>query len=265
MVVHRPLRLRTRKESIMDEDDSGLSKRTYSSIPSYGIILCYVGNNGLEFLIQQRRDTYEYVDICRGSWTDKQIFAMFCMLTPEERDRLASHTLDEIWSDLWIDPNSKMYKDGYPKAKRKWELLKERLPKLLSSTKSCVSEAPWTFPKGKRAPRESHLTCALREFEEETRIPSSLIDVLPCAPLEEHFVGSNGRNYSTHYYLATVKKKMPIEYISTSHLIRKQTVSEEAYDARWITSGEADKYLNEERASLLRIAETMINEIISQK
>jgi len=234
--------------------------KRFASIASYGIILLHVDNNQKPwYLIHQRRDSFDMVDVLRGNWQDRNLSYIFSLLTPEERQRISTYSIEELWTDLWVDRNSKVAKDGWTKATKKFQMLKDKIPHLIETTKSTVDEAPWGFPKGKKISKESFLTCALREFEEETRIPAKDIQVLPFEPLEEHFTGSNGRNYSTYYYIATIKEKPPIVYQYTPNLIRKKMISEEANDLKWVTLEESKKYLCEDRVQLLRKTETLVS------
>lgn len=62
----------------------------------------------------------------------------------------------------------------------------------------------WGFPKGRREKcTEENLSCACREFEEETGYKKDEYNVLnKIEPIEEKMVGTNGVNYKHIYYLA---------------------------------------------------------------
>lgn len=62
----------------------------------------------------------------------------------------------------------------------------------------------WGFPKGRRDKRnEENLTCACREFEEETGYKKDEYNVLnKIEPIEEKLIGTNGVGYKHIYYLA---------------------------------------------------------------
>ena len=40
-------------------------------------------------------------------------------LTEEERQRLSSHTFDELWNDIWINHEGKLFKQDYRKSKER--------------------------------------------------------------------------------------------------------------------------------------------------
>ena len=62
----------------------------------------------------------------------------------------------------------------------------------------------WGFPKGRRDKKaEENLSCACREFEEETGYKKNDYIVLnKIEPIEEKLTGTNGINYKHIYYLA---------------------------------------------------------------
>jgi 8-oxo-dGTP pyrophosphatase MutT (NUDIX family) len=64
-------------------------------------------------------------------------------------------------------------------------------------------ETEWEFPKGRRNYKEKDLDCALREFEEETGILSSKLNIIEnVLPFEETFIGTNHKSYKHKYFLA---------------------------------------------------------------
>ena len=62
----------------------------------------------------------------------------------------------------------------------------------------------WGFPKGRRDKRaEDNLSCACREFEEETGYNTNEYNILnKIEPIEENLTGTNGIDYKHIYYLA---------------------------------------------------------------
>ena len=62
----------------------------------------------------------------------------------------------------------------------------------------------WGFPKGRRDKRaEENMTCACREFEEETGYKKNDYIILnKIEPIEEKLVGTNGISYKHIYYLS---------------------------------------------------------------
>jgi 8-oxo-dGTP pyrophosphatase MutT (NUDIX family) len=66
------------------------------------------------------------------------------------------------------------------------------------------NEPEWGFPKGRRIRKdEDNLTCAKREFEEETGYKSNEYTLLnKIVPMNENLIGTNGVSYKHIYYLA---------------------------------------------------------------
>jgi ADP-ribose pyrophosphatase YjhB (NUDIX family) len=63
----------------------------------------------------------------------------------------------------------------------------------------------WEFPKGRKNYKEKDIECAKREFQEETGIPSSKLQIINnVLPYEEIFVGSNQKYYKNIYYLGII-------------------------------------------------------------
>jgi 8-oxo-dGTP pyrophosphatase MutT (NUDIX family) len=64
-------------------------------------------------------------------------------------------------------------------------------------------EPEWEFPKGKKNMNETPLTCAIREFNEETNLNINNIKIfenINC--IEEKYRGSDNKFYKHLYYLA---------------------------------------------------------------
>lgn len=226
-------------------------------ITSYGLMAYSRQQSKIYFLLYQRRDNFEYMDFIRGLWaTPDDLPLLFSAMSIEERKRIRNFTFAELWEDLWVEHSSRIFVDGYPKAKRKYDSVKDQISSLLSSTTSVIKEPPWGFPKGKKNNfKETAIACALREFEEETRLPThSVIIDKEFSPFIETFRGSDGKFYSTHYYLAEFPEMHLPSRMETPHCIRDETISEEASNVRWFSYEEACVVLNEQRIEFVREA-----------
>jgi 8-oxo-dGTP pyrophosphatase MutT (NUDIX family) len=244
------------------------------NIPSFGLILffCSKNNEGelvVEFLIQQRRDTFEYVEFMQGLWlTEERLKELFISMTHLERDRIYAHTFEELWDDLWIDKTTRMYKDGYARAKKRYDdifNLKSYIEEANKSIDNKLSSLPWGFPKGrKHYYSETEQECAIRETEEESRVPRDLYRVLPFK-YSEKFTGSNGVSYSTEYFLCEVKERFIPPRIETKKCIRTSSISEEVSDVVWVSYDDACKLLNVQRQSILYEACQTIKMYVAKK
>lgn len=240
-------------------------KRSYritEPITSYGLLLYSTADENIVFLLYQRRDNFEYMDFLKGAWgSEGQLPALFSVMSHEERERIRNYTFKELWDDLWVEHTCRIYRDSYTKAKKKYDSIKDKIPYILETTQTHILSPPWGFPKGKKnGYYEDPVACALREFEEETRIPTSDIQIVEDIPFTENFRGSNGKAYATHYYLAKTDTPKLMDAYETPQCIRKTTISEEASDVRWFTYEEATNHLNPRRQSILRGALEIIEE-----
>lgn len=241
-----------------------MNNSVINCIKSFGVILFYLDQHKIpHFLIYQRRDTFEYTDFLQGIWTHKKhLYTLLSLVTEDERNRLLNYTFDELWNDVWIDHNCKIYKEKYALAKEKFESVRECIPKILSEMDIIQKESPWGFPKGKKNIREKEMECAIREFTEEVNINLSRFNVITSEILTEVYKGSNRKNYSTHYYLVQCDSELyPEQKIIIPDGIRKECISDEASQIKWITKEEARYYLNERREELLDNATKIIKEV----
>lgn len=235
-------------------------KKNTGPINSYGIILYRINNDGgkkqVEFLLYQRRDTFEYSDFLRGIWKDRKSVAALCsLMSDDERNRLLHHSFVELWDDLWVIHGNGIYKDGFNHAQKKWEIIKNDIADIVKSSVTYLKEPPWGFPKGKKNfYREDDIICAIREFSEETRISQESIEIVYNSAYPEHFEGSNGKEYSTYYYVAKYRDDIPAtlpEKMQTPDCIRKTSLSEEAAEIAWCNFAEACDKLNPRRKLIL--------------
>jgi 8-oxo-dGTP pyrophosphatase MutT (NUDIX family) len=210
------------------------NKKSFTT--SYGLVLFYIDSyDKIWYLIAQRRDTIEYTDFLRGRYSYPNLTSYFRLMTPSERERLQKYTFDELWDDLWLNHDSNYFREMRAKAHARYKTNFETMDKLLKTTVSFVSEPRWGFPKGRKNHGETDLECAFREFKEETRMSVDYLNLLNIPPSIETFKGSNGKMYSTVYYIARVNYKIPICKLKYHGQIRTETVSEEISNLMWGT------------------------------
>lgn len=231
-------------------------------IVSYGIILFTMVGDNPKFLVYQRRDNYEYIDILRGNWHSEDRFKeLFSALSLEEKQRILEYTFQELWDDLWIDHSSHIYTEGFERAQKKYNTIRSKIPSMMTDEPDFDRSPPWGFPKGKKAEHtnETELQCALREFSEETRLSTDELKVWNTRPHSENYKGNNNKQYATHYFLAEAPRELAVSMIDTPQCIRKKAVSEEAADARWMTYSEACLRLAPRRQIILKKILHLIN------
>ena len=129
-------------------------------------------------------------------------------------------SFDTLWKMMWGNPmwreisGCNQYKNEENISQKKFEMLKVGLPigenneicsleKFVYESTSQWNDPEWEFPKGRRNFQEKDLDCAIREFEEETGISRSNIQIVKnLMAFEEIFVGSNHKSYKHKYFLA---------------------------------------------------------------
>ena len=86
------------------------------------------------------------------------------------------------------------------------------LESLINESESKWDEPERGFPKGRKNFQEKELTCALREFNEETGVPKSYIKVaINIMPYNEIFTGSNLKSYKHSYFLGFMSENLPLD------------------------------------------------------
>ena len=182
----------------------------------------------IKFLMIQRKDTMGYIDFLRGKYDFinneaplKFNYIKTCMdeMTFEEKQNLLTKPWDELWDSLWVNHNSRCYKNEYELAKKKFMLL--NIPALLAKSTNSYNFSEFGFPKGRRNTRESNIQCAEREFHEETGYNKNCYDFIKEYPIiEEKFVGTNNITYKHIYYLVKIKDNVPPPYVDINNKLQ---------------------------------------------
>ncbi len=165
----------------------------------------------VKFLMIQRKDTMGFTDFVRGKYPDdpnklQEVLAIFINeMTQQEKNDLLTKSFDEIWNTLWVNHESKCFKNEYEAAYKKFSKL--NIPKIIQDYgHSSFEYQEFGFPKGRRNMRETNIGCAEREFYEETGYDKSCYDFIKNYPIiHEEFIGTNGIKYRHIYYLVKMK------------------------------------------------------------
>lgn len=195
-------------------------------IISIGIIAFRFDNtiNDFQFLMIRRKDTLGFMDFMRGKYSiynKEYIINLLKEMTIEEKERLITKSFDTIWNDLWCsNPISLQYKNEENISREKFNALTagimtqnetyglDELIRISNNTTKW-EEAEWGFPKGRRNHNENDISCAIREFVEETGYSQkNLYNIENIQPFEEIFMGSNYKSYKHKYYLMKMEKKI---------------------------------------------------------
>lgn len=199
-------------------------------ITSYGII-CYklfydqeTNTISPKYLMVQRKDSLSYVEFIRGKYdinNIKYLCQLFSNMTSDERKKIETQEFEILWKEMWCksinQERNKNFNKEYNDSKMRFDMLKRGIyvnsktkgqilfgfKYIMDNTQANYNETEWGFPKGRRNINEDDITCALREFREETNINTRSIKVLhDIKPLEEVFSGTNNIRYKHVYYIA---------------------------------------------------------------
>ncbi len=184
-------------------DDSGVRVKDDDDIIKFSKY-----NNTIRFLMIQRKHTLGYIEFIRGRYkidnTDG-IASLFQQMMVHEINNIATHTFDELWIEFWGNDN---FTTEYEKSKEKFGLLRNGSDELglqfyIDNIIPLWKIPEWGFPKGRRNKQEDNITCAKREFEEETNLKPDDYTVLEnINPIVEDLIGTNGVKYRHVYYVA---------------------------------------------------------------
>ena len=213
-------------------------------ITSIGIILFRKNSEKqcLEYLLIRRKDSLGFVDFMRGKYqlnNNEYILTLLNNMSLQERSNIKNGTFKDLWDHLWGDSIGIQYKNEEKSSNEKFNLLKDgiyniknnnrdnpdnkdypdsqenfyNLDSLIETCHKLYNEAEWGFPKGRRNYGEKDLSCALREFEEETGYNKNNIKIIHnILPVEEIFSGSNFKSYKHKYFLAYVDERLEAEF-----------------------------------------------------
>jgi 8-oxo-dGTP pyrophosphatase MutT (NUDIX family) len=180
----------------------------------------------IKFLMIQRKDTMGYIDFVRGKYPDNDSYAKekllkVCLneMTAKEKENLLNNSFDAIWDDLWVNHESKCYKNEKTLAKMKFERLD--IKSLVTQSETRFDFQEFSFPKGRKNMKEQNIACAEREFFEETGYGKEHYHFIKNYPtIHEEFMGTNGVAYRHIYYLVKMKDNIPPPKIDHTNIVQ---------------------------------------------
>jgi len=188
-------------------------------ITSIGIV-CFrlVTGQKREYLMICRKNSLGYVDFMRGKYKVHNPLLLKNLInemTEDEKQSLKTKTFKELWTALWGEYVGMQYRSEEISAKEKFKQLSSgvqlksgkqyNLIDLIKESTTSWKVPEWGFPKGRRNYQENDISCALREFEEETGYARKSIEIIQnIIPFEETFTGSNFKSYKHKYYLSNI-------------------------------------------------------------
>ena len=194
------------------------SKRARRVVTSYGLV-CHrlridfdLREVFPEFLAIQRKDTISFVEFIRGKYNPDNlgyVRKLLSTMTEDEQSRVASQPFTRLWNLFWgswkRDPQCGC-ESSFQGAQNAYTRLVHvcgsgGLQGLIASVDDAAAEQEWSFPKGRKAPVETDISCAMREFQEETGFDPAHVHLFDVPPYEEIFEGGNGILYRHVYFL----------------------------------------------------------------
>ena len=217
----------------------------------------------IQFLLIQRRDSLSFVEFIRGKYLTSDteyLIRLFKGMTKKEHAKIKEANFDELWKSLWGDSHT-THKNDFEASKKRFEQIvgSGQLNEILLKGATEWTEPEWGFPKGRRNPHESDISCATREFFEETNLRKNQYSLINnIGPVIETFFGSNHVHYCHKYYLAICDQYVNVKFNkNNSHMMR------EIGDIRWCTLNDALEKIRpenvEKREILLKVARILRN------
>jgi 8-oxo-dGTP pyrophosphatase MutT (NUDIX family) len=228
------------------------SKSCIMPITSYGII--HIMNQ--KYLMICRRKTLGFTDFIRGKYSFqhlKNINNLIDEMTITEKKNIVEQDFNTLWCDLWGISSDHTIDELHARDKfntiKKGYMVDDKficLQDLIQASTTRWETPEWGFPKGRRNPYETELSCGLREYEEETGYDKHNLQLLEnVLPYEEIFMGSNYKSYTHKYYIA----------FSDTIVVKHKFQESEVSDMKWFTFEEAIAIIrpyNVERIQLLQ-------------
>lgn len=209
---------------------------------SYGIALCRNNpnkNNCVEIILVKKRYSYQYYNFVCGHYNiknSKDLRLLFDNMSFSEKIDILGMKFSKMWYRIWLDDPEAVFnvRDHYNKNKiincqmaesdiyklyiQKRNKFYQNFPGHAGQTRiknlvvgSSNSDIYWELPKGRKHAAETNIDCAMREFCEETSIPSTkykiLFDIEPV--IECHY--DSDVVYKNIYYLAKMREGVSLE------------------------------------------------------
>ena len=176
----------------------------------------------IEYLMICRSNTFGYIDFMKGNYSLNNlghVQVLINEMTVSEKNDILTLTFEELYRRL-TKPSKQHINVRNDESKKKFEALRNGLTvsgeKISLHTMIEYSDSQWInneweFPKGRKNYKEKDLDCAKREFQEETGISCSNLQIINnVMPFEEIFIGSNQKCYKNVYYLGIIDTEVEL-------------------------------------------------------
>jgi len=177
----------------------------------------------------KKKITYSFTNFVLGKYrmSDNVLNNLFNTMTSTEKNMILVGDLRVLWRMVYSGNANPTYRSR-TMFKNFMSIGEKKRRSLMNGTKNI--EYYWEFPKGRKNDDEDDLTCALREFEEETHVPATDVRVTgePISALIE----SNDVYYTYKLFMA--------EYVGDDGNVNVFNASHncEVQDVKWLSQSE---------------------------
>ena len=235
---------------------------------SYRATDCSGGRHEYQAVLIKGRLSYAFSEFIHGRYERSRLDTVHQLLvnmTIEERLLVETLDFEKMWNHTWTRPHARTFdwRPGGTSAFERMRIQQQGWPPYLLSRDALylrkrtkfndawltsdgssrilkqmaletrgTGKIRWELPKGKRhSPAESDISCAIREFQEETRIAPGAYRILPGFSRVEMYVHMKVLYVNT-YYLAVLNHQIadPASHISLANYDQVSEVS----DVRWM-------------------------------
>ena len=212
---------------------------------SYGLIAHNKSSD--KWLIIRRKNSPEFISILKGYYRLSYIDKLLDNLYDQEikiinniisGEDTFENVFDSVMLNNYLEPGGREY------AIERWYDLNLTI---LLNYHGFNNE--YLFPRGRvNGKKEGCITCARREFIEETGIEINYDSINTKLYVAESHTGTNGKKYYAKYWYCELEEEIqPPKILST-----------EVSDVKWVTLEESEKYLSSYRyGMLLEIIESL--------
>jgi len=209
---------------------------------SAGLLFCRPpapGRPHNQVLTIRGRLTYAFTEFVHGRYAmnDNAVRALLNNMSLEERMDCETLDFDILWRRIWGHRGAaSQYDTRRAKFHASW-IARDRgaqLLRLLRQTRG-VGPPRWEFPKGKRvSSREGDVACALREFWEETGIPSTAVRLLPGFRRVESYVHMDVLYVCVYFMAVPVRESAALDRPAANIDMRRGEQVSEVSDIKWM-------------------------------
>lgn len=174
---------------------------------SKGIALVSIVDQQMKILMTSKRFSHAFNEFVHGKYTMNKelLLRLFDQMYLEDKIVILSLDFAQIWYRVWLSLHKTPF---YYIAKSKFESTflvdgGTLLKKLIQRSKNAPKI--WEIPKGrKKNKNEADVSCAAREFEEETSVTPKMYKLFPDAKRTYSYT-DKGITYVNTYYIAYTK------------------------------------------------------------